>query len=153
MTITITVVNEKFSSVISTRHHNLTYVVPLKMDRNTKTREQLDALVLENISKWQLSKKPLAMLREEQLDVIYQVDDIIKSETETQETRIPKEGTLQIIDTYEEYIKLYVQLESDLKTVDLDKYTRYYNQVSEQAVHCQNLFFEVSSKIVIFIKK
>lgn len=58
------------------------------MDKSSKSKEQLDALVLENVNKWQISKAPLASLTEEQLDVIYHVDDIIKSTYCAPETQV-----------------------------------------------------------------
>lgn len=117
------------------------------MDRATRSKEQLDALVLENVSKWQISKTPLASLTEEQLDVIYQVDDVIKSEfcaTETQEYVASEPKPIQVVDTYEEYIKLYVELEDDLKNGELQEYTHYYEKLKEQSKECYNLFSDVS---------
>lgn len=49
-----------------------------------------------------------------------------------------------IVDTFEEYIKLFVRLEDDLKDEDLREYTQYYNKLAGQAVQCQNLFSDVS---------
>lgn len=124
------------------------------MDRSIKNKEQLDAVVLENVSKWQTSKAPLASLTEEQLDVIYQVGDVIKSDyyaDETQETDASHMALVQIVDTYEDYIKMYVQLEDDLKEAELLEYTEYYNKLSEQAIECQHLFSEVSKLFTIIL--
>lgn len=122
------------------------------MDRSTKNKEQLDAVVLENVSKWQTSKAPLASLAEEQLDVIYQVGDVIKNDYyagETQEIDATEVRLVQVVDTYEDYIKMYVQLEDDLKEAELLEYTEYYNKLSEQAIECQHLFSEVSKQFAI----
>lgn len=99
------------------------------------------------MSKWQISKEPLATLTEDQLDIIYKIDDIIKSEIETQEPNDSDAGSNRVIDTYEEYINFYVQLENDLKNSSLTEYNHYYDKLSEQAVECQNLFSDVSMYI------
>lgn len=106
---------------------------------------------MENVSKWQISKEPLATLTEDQLDVIYQIDDIVRSETETQEKNISNVEPNQTIHTYEEYIKFYVELENDLKNSSLSDYSNYYNKLSEQAIQCQNLFSDVSSIALYFV--
>lgn len=119
------------------------------MDKTTRGKEHLDALILENVSKWQISKEPLAALTEEQLDLVYQVDDVIKSETQAQERNASEVKHVQVIDNYEDYIKFYVQLESDLKNDDLEEYSRYYSRLLEQAIECQKLFSDVSKIVTI----
>lgn len=120
-------------------------IIYIEMDRSTKSKDQLDALVLENVSKWQTSKGPLAALAEEQLDVIYQVGDVIKSEKyETREGDASQTTPIDVVEIFSDYIKLYVQLELDLKEEDLLEYTQYFNKLSEQAIECQKLFSEVS---------
>lgn len=51
-----------------------------QLTASNKLQEELEATVLENASKWQISKSPLASLNDFQLDITYQLGDIIKSE-------------------------------------------------------------------------
>lgn len=55
-----------------------------------KSQDELEATVLENASKWQVSKSPLASLNDFQLDIIYQLGDIIKSKYYIDDTQVSK---------------------------------------------------------------
>lgn len=62
-----------------------------QLSMGTKSQEELEATVLENASKWQVNKSPLASLNDFQLDIIYQLGDIIKSEYYNDDSAVNKE--------------------------------------------------------------
>lgn len=115
---------------------------------SAKAREDLESLILENASKWQVTKAPLAALNDAQLDVIYQISDIIqaeyyasKSEGDVDKQPISK-GT-STIDTNQEFIRWLTQVENDIKHENVMEYLQYYQKLSKQAEECKHLFTDV----------
>lgn len=114
---------------------------------SSKAREDLDSLVLENASKWQVNKAPLASLNDAQLDIIYQISDIIQTEyyASKSESDVDKPVSKDIttIDTNQEFIKWLTQAENDIKHENVMEYLQYYQKLSKQAEECKHLFTDV----------
>lgn len=122
---------------------------------SSKAPEDLESLILENASKWQVNKAPLATLNDAQLDIIYQISDIIqaeyyasKSEGDVNKQPIIKDTTT--IDTNQEFIRWLTQAENDIKHENVIDYLQYYKKLSKQAEECKHLFIDVRIFCVIY---
>lgn len=57
------------------------------MDQARIEEESTDRIIQRNIAKWQDVENPLAPLSEQQMDIIYQIEDSVKSMFYKQDTQ------------------------------------------------------------------
>ncbi|XP_044746128.1 conserved oligomeric Golgi complex subunit 3 [Coccinella septempunctata] len=112
---------------------------------NNQVNDPTEDLIQENIAKWQSPSNPLAPLNEEQQDLIYQLEDIIKenyfgqeSSTQTVKGQIVKE--VPLIDSYKSFIKWFTQIENEIKDETLNEFQSYYYKLKQQDDHVEKLF-------------
>lgn len=105
-----------------------------------------ESKVQENIANWQSANNPLAPLSEDQIDLIYEVGDIVanlysKRTISKDNTDRVKEGdTPQVIYKMQDYIQWLTTVENDVKHDNLKQYQKYYEFVSKYHANCKNLF-------------
>ncbi|KAJ3642789.1 hypothetical protein Zmor_025544 [Zophobas morio] len=110
----------------------------------TTTEDKVDLQIQQNVTNWQSNNDPLAPLMEEQLDIIYQIGDIIKNQAtdEVQEEAKQEDqvDTMPEIDTNRAYIKWMVSSENEIKYENLKEYQTYYETLCTQRSNCEKLF-------------
>lgn len=114
-----------------------------------------EARIQENIAKWQEANNPLAPLTEEQLDLIYELGDIVAltynkpeeipiSELEPNEVHASEEKSSSIVPkvilTMQDFIEWTVNVEKDIKHENLKEYQNYYELLSDYQLECEKLF-------------
>jgi hypothetical protein len=108
--------------------------------------DKVDLQIQQNVTNWQANNNPLAPLRDEQLDIIYQVGDLIKnqfSEEVTDETGKETKDQTEVmpeIDTNRAYIKWMIACENEIKHENLKEYQSYYETLCDQGVNCEKLY-------------
>ncbi|RZC32038.1 conserved oligomeric Golgi complex subunit 3 [Asbolus verrucosus] len=107
--------------------------------------DKVDIQIQQNITNWQSNTNPLAPLSDEQLDIIYQVGDLIKNEStdeKPEEIEDTKEevDVMPKIDTNKAYIKWMISSENEIKHENLKKYQFYYQTLCDQSASCEKLF-------------
>ncbi|KAB0801537.1 hypothetical protein PPYR_05891 [Photinus pyralis] len=118
--------------------------------------------VLENVSNWQLGENPLTEITEEQLDILYQVKDLIEenyygmSKTEDQKSvRTLEQNKLDIptINTHKDYVQWMVNVEKEVNLENLNDYFVFHDKLEKQSLECEKLFKHVedTSKSVEFL--
>lgn len=108
-----------------------------------------DSKIQENLAKWQASDEPLAPLTEEQLDLVYELSDIVsdtygKSDTLEDATK-EKETTAisttsKVIYTMRDFIEWMAETENEIKHENLKKYQKYYELLDKYQQECKDLF-------------
>ena len=110
----------------------------------TTTEDKVDLQIQQNVTNWQSNNDPLAPLMEEQLDIIYQIGDIIKNqatdEVQEEAKQEDQEDTMPEIDTNRAYIKWMVASENEIKYENLKEYQTYYETLCTQRSNCEKLF-------------
>jgi hypothetical protein len=127
----------------------------IRMNRLANPNEdKVDLQIQQNVTNWQANNNPLAPLRDEQLDIIYQVGDLIKnqfSEEVTDETGKETKDQTEVmpeIDTNRAYIKWMIACENEIKHENLKEYQSYYETLCDQGVNCEKLYNCVSSFLI-----
>ncbi|KAL3288372.1 hypothetical protein HHI36_002820 [Cryptolaemus montrouzieri] len=95
------------------------------MNNKTSITDSNEAQIQENIANWQAPINPLAPLTEDQLDLVYQLEDIIKAEyfgEETTQDTAEKLEELQLIDSNKAFIKWFIQVENEVKNENLGNF-------------------------------
>ncbi|XP_044261076.1 conserved oligomeric Golgi complex subunit 3 [Tribolium madens] len=117
------------------------------MQRTTNPNEdKVDLQIQQNVTNWQSTNNSLAPLSDEQLDIIYQVGDLIKSELAAREPE--KEDTdtkdksevMPVVDTNRAYINWMISSENEIKHENLKEYQNYYQTLHDQSTRCKKLF-------------
>ncbi|XP_023014719.2 conserved oligomeric Golgi complex subunit 3 [Leptinotarsa decemlineata] len=107
-----------------------------------------ESRVQENLAKWQSSEDPLAPLTEEQMELVYEMGDLVsnlysKTEDTKNEGSITKDTELKcppVIHKMQDYIKWMIATENDIKHENLKQYQSYYEQLSKYQQYCKNLY-------------
>lgn len=112
--------------------------------------------IQENIAKWQATDDPLAPLTDEQLDLIYELSDIVSatynkpendldSVSESNLVGVPDDEHSSIVPrvilTMQDFIEWTISVEKDIKHENLRKYQIYYELLSDHQLECEKLFF------------
>lgn len=112
--------------------------------------DKTDLQIQQNVTNWQSSTDPLAPLTEEQLDLVYQIGDVIKrntiKESDENELEVKQENDLHEIDTNRAFIKWMVASENEVKYENLKDYQDYYQALCNQSSECGKLFNYVCLK-------
>lgn len=105
--------------------------------------DKIDLQIQQNVTNWQSSKNPLAPLLDEQLDLVYQMGDLMKRESlgeATESDNVDDSQTIPEIDTNRAYIKWMIDSENEIKYENLREYQAYHQTLESQMDNCENLF-------------
>ncbi|XP_056630773.1 conserved oligomeric Golgi complex subunit 3 [Diorhabda sublineata] len=115
---------------------------------STDNSENLkERVIQDNIVKWQSLDKSLAPLSAEQLDVIYELGDLISNTVkEKNDTDVDKTSeTLDTIYTLQDFVKWTIAVEHDIKHENLKMYQDYYQLLTQYKSNCE-ILFDMSDK-------
>ncbi|XP_072394183.1 conserved oligomeric Golgi complex subunit 3 [Diabrotica undecimpunctata] len=106
--------------------------------------EQLENLkelkIQENIVKWQAADDPLAPLSSEQLEVIYELGDLISNKSKKVPEVIKQDKNQpETIHTIKDFVKWSTSVENNIKHENLKKYQDYYEQLSAYKSNAEDL--------------
>lgn len=102
--------------------------------------------IQENIAKWQSVEDPLAPLSEQQLDVIYELGDLVSnlySKTEADKIEeVTKKGNEvpDVIYKMQDFIKWTIAVEEDIKHENLKRFQNYYEMLAQYQSKSKNLY-------------
>ncbi|KAJ8962991.1 hypothetical protein NQ314_005630, partial [Rhamnusium bicolor] len=119
----------------------------IRMNRQINEVDAKESKVQENIANWQSTDDPLAPLSDDQIDLVYEISDIVvslynKSNEDTIEnTNEQKSGLAPtVIYKTQDYIQWMVSVERDIKHENLKQYQKYYESLFKHHSNCENLF-------------
>ncbi|CAG9860141.1 unnamed protein product [Phyllotreta striolata] len=105
-----------------------------------------DHKIQENIAKWQSVNEPLAPLSEQQLNIIYELGDIVSNlynKSEINENEQP-DGEAEVLpDTIhkmQDFIKWSIAVEDEIKHENLDNFQNYYEMLAEYRTDSESLY-------------
>lgn len=111
---------------------------------NIEMNDSSEDQILNNIANWQGPTNPLAPLTEEQLDLVYQLEDIIKENYYDEEPSTSQKVETQIeslyIDSYKSFIKWFTKTENEVRNETLNEFQSYYNKLKQQDENIDELF-------------
>lgn len=116
---------------------------------SSSNEDKIDLQIQQNVTNWQSNSNPLAPLSDEQLDLVYQVGDLIKSqvgakEPEKEQPDSTDNSEMPVIDTNRAYINWMISSENEIKYENLKDYQNYYETLCDQSLNCEKLFLCVS---------
>lgn len=105
-----------------------------------------EAKIQQNITNWQASNDPLAPLTDQQLDIVYEISDLVKdlyagSDEKPKNESKPSDS---LINSNRSYIKWLISIEDEIKYEDFAKYQNYNDVLAQHKSNCQNLYDCVS---------
>ncbi|XP_018331497.1 conserved oligomeric Golgi complex subunit 3 isoform X2 [Agrilus planipennis] len=107
--------------------------------------ELKEKAIQDNITKWQAPTSPLAPLSEEELDIVYQISDLIKEEyyettkSETLIEELANEDKDMFIYSNTDFIKKLVNVENEIKLEALKELFPSCDKIEELSSHFQGL--------------
>lgn len=120
------------------------------MNRSTSKasiEDPVDKQIQENVANWQSSNNPLAPLKEEQTELIYELGDIISSlYSKSEADSSVKEGVdvvptrMPVIVNNKDFIQWMVSVEKEIQHENLKSFQVYYASLSKHLRNCETLF-------------
>lgn len=101
--------------------------------------------IQENIACWQDPINPLAPLTEEQQDLIYQIEDIIKEcyfgdELSVKHAESQNQTKPPLIDSNKMFIKWFTRVENEVRNETMNEFQSYYSKLKKQDADVEKLF-------------
>ncbi|KRT79928.1 hypothetical protein AMK59_7092, partial [Oryctes borbonicus] len=110
------------------------------MDTPRSEEDTTEQIVQKNIAKWQDVNRPLAPLTEEQMDIVYQIEDSIKYMFYKQDSQKLTNVKDDVIYTQNDFIKWMVKVENQIKDEnDTNSYV-HYDKLHKQSKDCHELY-------------
>ncbi|GJQ68258.1 Cog3 [Trypoxylus dichotomus] len=110
------------------------------MDTPRSEENTTEQIVQRNIAKWQDVNHPLAPLAEEQMDIVYQIEDSIKYMFYKQDTQKLTNAEDNAIYTQNDFIKWIAKVESQIKDEDDIGSHVQYDKLQKQSKDCHELY-------------
>ncbi|CAH1159692.1 unnamed protein product [Phaedon cochleariae] len=120
-----------------------------------------ESKVQENLAKWQSTTDPLAPLSEEQMDLVYEMGDLVSSmytnpeentEHATEVETLEKPEYPPVIHKMQDYIQWMIAAEKDIKQENLKQYQIYSEQLKKHQCNSQQLFDHTNSALEYLIQ-
>lgn len=118
--------------------------------KNSATESDQDAKIQQNITNWQTSNDPLAPLTDQQLDIIYEISDLVKdlyvgNDQSENASKKQQSDDAMLINSNRAYIKWLISIEDEIKYENLAKYQKYDDILTQHKLNCQHLYDCVKS--------
>lgn len=117
------------------------------MNTNTSLNESSYDTIMENIAKWQSTTNPLAPLTDEQLDLVYQMEDIVNEEYYKKSDIVLIDNNkkvesqeMPLIDSNWSFFSWFGELENDMRKEKLQEHNKHFLNINEQGKNVTNLF-------------
>lgn len=99
--------------------------------------KQIDNLIQENVVNWQSASNPLAPLNEEQIDLFYEIGDVVKQlynegNENTEEVRVKDtDDNIPLITNNIDFVKWMVSVEKEIQDENFSNFQEYSNLLSK----------------------
>ncbi|CAG9766598.1 unnamed protein product [Ceutorhynchus assimilis] len=104
--------------------------------------DPIDKQIQDNVAKWQSSDDPLAPLNDEQLDLIYEIGDVVNSlyfDNEPQE-QIKVDKQELVINNNKDFIQWMINVEKEIQHENLKNFQAYFESLTRHLTNCESLF-------------
>ncbi|ENN79034.1 hypothetical protein YQE_04501, partial [Dendroctonus ponderosae] len=109
--------------------------------------DPVDKQVVDNVAKWQSADAPLAPLTELQVDLVYELGDMVASiyypKKETSDGVAAKKedhlGHMPVVSNNRDFIRWMIKVETDIQHENLKNFEQYYKRLEKHLQNCETV--------------
>lgn len=116
--------------------------------------DPIDKQIQDNVANWQASENPLAPLDEEQIELVYELGDIVSSLYSKDDAVVPdqkedeeKPRSMPVIINNKDFIQWMINVEKEIQHENLKSFQEYYESLSRHSLNCETLFKHSESTV------